>query len=187
MFWNLWSSVDRVKKDVSGRMDALTEAFIPPKQENLNILIILDILSMGYATAMAPLWNKVFRPSRWGQNHPGGFDTLKDFTNDMTYQGITLAKDIIALEGVELTDKAGLKEYMRQMAIAWQKSITNHNSFLFGGGDGLKKLHGAITRGNVLTSNGMNADDLDGLVERAMYAMLIPTAWRLADREFNPL
>jgi hypothetical protein len=182
-------------------MENFREAFMPPedKQMSLSIAILLDIFTMGYASSMAVLWNKGLAKGTFAEDHENTFDTIKDATNDLTYNGVGLAKDIIAEKdkNKDLPPEDKLRKWVSKTTQIWRDTLTENQSWLFGGnktkrGDkedyyGLNTLGLLIGSGSSSSLEAVNFEEAAGDVRKTLYADMIPLAWRVTQEDRNPL
>ncbi|CAG9975574.1 unnamed protein product [Clonostachys byssicola] len=107
----------------------------------------------------------------WATRNANDFDTVKDFVNDMTYQCVALAKDILASSSEELTAGA--------MITALRNSLTNYAATIWSGDDTPTKFLTKILASWKLISpelKTISTDELSGGFERPLYSLLIPMA-----------
>ncbi|VUC38121.1 unnamed protein product [Clonostachys rosea] len=189
MLWNMYDSLALAQTNINTNIDTFAKTFAPVKKETFSIFVILDLATLGYAALAAPVWNRWIKNIDWATRNANDFDTVKDFVNDMTYQGVTLAKDILAASEEALTAGDELSTRAGAMINALRSSLTNYAATIFSGDDTPIKFLTKILASGKLVSPELNiesSETLRGLFERSLYALLIPMAWKLSERELNP-
>ncbi|CAH0050780.1 unnamed protein product [Clonostachys solani] len=189
MLWNMYESLGVAQSNINSNMGTFAKTYAPVKKETFSILVILDLATLGYAAMAAPIWNKWIKNIDWATKNANDFDTVKDFVNDMTYQGVTLAKDILSSSGDELTAGDELSTRAAAMINALRSSLTNYAATIFSGDDTPTKLLTKIFASGKLISPQLkteSSESMSGGFERSLYALLIPMAWKLSERELNP-
>ncbi|KAF6802835.1 Killer toxin subunits alpha/beta 6 [Colletotrichum sojae] len=191
VLWNMYSAMKYLKTTVALKMDDFDSKFMTPKKDtsHLSTAVVLDILTMGFATVMAPAWNKVLKP-RFGSSN-GWFDTAKDATNDLVYTGVSLAKDVIADEGGAVDDIQSTNDFVDRTLDRWMDGVKKYADYLFNKNMEGIELLGKLMSGGVLDQTNitgvMDESDLVAKYTTALYTILIPTAWKYAPADFNPL
>ncbi|KAL5338818.1 hypothetical protein BJX70DRAFT_398377 [Aspergillus crustosus] len=150
--YNLFDLMLEAAEDISGSIGRFVSTFSPVMDDNdgLSVLIILDIVALGYGAVMAPFWNRWAKDWKFSTDHPDGFNTVKDFTNDMTYQGITLAKDIIA-SGDPVDTENALEEQLARITFSWKQANRQYAEQLFNGSNpSIDRLWNIIDDGKVI-------------------------------------
>ncbi|KAL4867215.1 hypothetical protein BDV12DRAFT_198425 [Aspergillus spectabilis] len=186
--WNLFNQMEGAAGDVRGSIGRFSKIFAPVLEDDgLSPLIILDIIALGYGGVMAPFWNKWAKGWKFPKDHAQGYDTLKVFTNGMTYQGITLAKDLIG-SGDPLDTQNLLEEQLGWMVSTWKEANRQYAEQLFNGSNtSIERLGNIIADGKVI---GPDSPPPASIVEqefkKALYALLIPLAWRVSEQKLNP-
>lgn len=198
---NSYEAVVLASNDIQDNMENFREFFMPPedKQMSLSVAILLDIFTLGYASSMAVLWNKGLAKGTFAKDHENTFGSIKDATNDLTYNGVGLAKDIIAEKdkNKDLPPEDKLRVWVSKTTKIWRDTLTENQSWLFGGnktkrGDkedyyGLNTLGMLIGSGSSSTLEAVNAEEAAGDVRKTLYADMIPLAWRVTQEDRNPL
>ncbi|KAM0329547.1 hypothetical protein ACHAQA_004856 [Verticillium albo-atrum] len=189
VLWNMIDTLGQAHDSVGGDIGIFSSVFAPIKVENMNIDVILDIVSLGYSGMAAPIWNKVLKKWKFAENRPNDYDTLSDFTTDMTQGGITLAKDLTSSEAPTLETQNEVSEKLKIIINIWKDSIVQYAGKIFGGDDeNIGKLGKIIANGKMIATNTdiPSVTELRETLERSIYAILIPMAWRLSDRGISP-
>ena len=191
MHWNLYTALETVRSQTADLIEKFAAVFADEdKQGNYMMYILLDIVSLGYAGIAAPLWNRSLKRTDFSKKRPDDYATLKDLTNDVTYQGITLAKDLIAANEDSLETDALLKNSMTTIAKMWEDSIVDHSRWLFGGSDEAVEMLGKMIANGKMISGRielLDATEQQDMIKHSIYAALIPMAWRFSQRDLNPL
>jgi len=179
-----------VKNNIEDKMGTFTDTFAPLKKEDVALSVILDIVTIGYVSFAAPTWGKVVKQMDFARRNGGNFDTLKDFTNGMVTQGMTLTKDILASKKTALDVQNSLAFRTSIIVETYLNSIVAFAATVFGGkGDGLDLLSDIIADGKMIDSglDTLAVNETSAAINKALYAQLIPMAWRQTDRDLNPL
>jgi hypothetical protein len=190
-FWNIINLFGDAATDVKGSIGVFAKTFAPPeRKDGVGLYVILDIVAMGYASIMAPFWNRWARNLDWSKRNSDDFDTIKDLVNDMTYQGITLAKDLITQEDKDIDPEALLEYQVSGITRAWRGGMQSYAKTLFNGSDAsIKRMSKLMASGKLLDplSQLDNAVGINLELKKTLYGMLVPLAWRVAGRDLNPL
>lgn len=139
---------------------------------------------------MAPFWNKWARNLDWSRRNSDDFDTIKDLVNDMTYQGITLAKDLVTQEDKGIDPEALLEDQVSGITRAWRGGMESYAKTLFNGSEASIKRMSKLMASGKLIDPGSQLDNVGAInleLKKTLYGMLIPMAWRVAGRDLNPL
>lgn len=158
----------------------------------MDLFILLDIVGIMYAGFAAPAWSKMIKNWSFAAARPNDFDTAKDFTNDMTYQGITLAKDLASTDDNkdELQTQNELSSRLAVIVKIWRESIVNYAATIFGGEErNLDLLGRVIANGKMIAEDTEVVDIISHseAIERSLYALLIPMAWKVSGQDINGL
>ncbi|KAK1826535.1 hypothetical protein QBC39DRAFT_396776 [Podospora conica] len=176
-----------------------TFAPIPEPKTNQWLNILLDLLTMGTLTAVAPVFNRFIGGAALTDN-PHKFDNAKDFTLNMIGQSTTLAKDALqSPEGGKWTPAAQdrFTQYLGIAIDTWRSSTEKAVARLFDGEpEGIRLLTNAIANGKLIDGYRGRLPTIDPLdpVERegeaiaseeailkSIYAFSIPALWRASD------
>ncbi|KPM46037.1 hypothetical protein AK830_g415 [Neonectria ditissima] len=150
---NIWKAVDSAI--LTNDIGTIAEKFgkIPTKSSGVAVSILVDIALTAWGLVMGPAWNKLIGPKF---SDGSTASTVKDTTNDIVKNSMTLTKDILNSRAVLATQK-----------------------WLFGGTD-----EGNLQLGNLISDASMFGDNwlLDRKehatqVKRAINTFLIPLAW----------
>ncbi|KAL2840388.1 hypothetical protein BJY01DRAFT_218508 [Aspergillus pseudoustus] len=184
---NIYSALGDARDRVENQIGTFASKFAPAKEDDgLSTIIILDILSLGYAGAMAPIWNKWVSQTQWGSKNGNG-PTAQAFTDGMTLQGITLAKDILA-QNVWEAEKV-LETQVDNVVFSWQNATSEYAQSLFDGTQIGISMLGILLSGGKMIDPRLSLPgpiDLDLQIRRTLWALLIPAAWRISGRDLNP-
>ncbi|KAF4983927.1 hypothetical protein FDECE_17192 [Fusarium decemcellulare] len=183
---NMWLAItDAVNNnDIGGIASAFGKV---PKDKGLTPSIIIDIALLSWGLVMGPTWNKVIGP-KFKQSSDAG--TLKDTTNDIVKNSLTLTKDILASRAkTDLGIQNGLQSQMQALADAWKASVNEFNSWIFGGSDeGNLQLGTLISDGSMTGEHWLiDRDHYEKDVKRAINSFLIPLAWSLSPDGIHPV
>ncbi|KAJ4183363.1 hypothetical protein NW755_009854 [Fusarium falciforme] len=189
-FWNIINLFGDAATDVKASIGVFAKTFAPPeRKDGVGLYVILDIVAMGYAGIMAPFWNRWARNLDWSKRNSDDFDTVKDLVNDMTYQGITLAKDLITQESKDIDPEALLADQVSGVTRAWRGGMQSYAKTLFNGSDpSIKRMSKLMASGKLLDplSQLDNVGAINLELKKTLYGMLVPLAWRVAGRDLNP-
>ena len=158
----------------------------------MDISILLDIVGIMYGVFAAPVWNKMIKNWSFIAARPNDFDTAKDFINDLTYQGIGLAKDLASTDESkdELETQNELSSRLAVIVKIWRESIVNYAAMIFGGEErNLDLLGRVIANGKMIAEDTEVVDIISHseAIERSLYAILIPMAWKVSAQDVNGL
>ncbi|KAL5340419.1 hypothetical protein BJX70DRAFT_360948 [Aspergillus crustosus] len=184
--YNLYDAMKTAADDVEGSIGRFSETFAPIIEDGLNILVILDIVALGYGSVMAPFWNKWAKNWKWSKDNSNDYDTMKDFTNDMTYQGITLAKDLV--NDNPLSIQNALSEQLSALVISWRQTNRDYAKQLFNGSSSsVDRLGKIIANGKMVGPDSPpDVEDVVTAFKKSLYALLVPQAWRISEQKLNP-
>ncbi|KAJ3546860.1 hypothetical protein NM208_g1796 [Fusarium decemcellulare] len=144
MHSNIWNAVGDAVRD--NDIGSIADEFgkVPPKEGGLAASILIDIALMSWGIVMGPAWNKLIGPKFSDGTNAG---TLKDTTNDLVKNSLTLTKDILNSRAQDqLGVQNGLTAQMQALAEGWKDSILGTQKWLFGGSeDGYNQLGGMIS------------------------------------------
>lgn len=155
----------------------------------MDLAVILDIVALGYGSFAAPMWNNVLKSWKFAKDKPNDYGSLKDFTNSLTQNGLTLTKDLTR-SSTSLGAQNQVTERLRDMILIWQNSVVGLAEKLFSGKDEDTELLGkVIVNGKMVASNTdvPSVEDLRQKLERSIYATLIPLAWDISAKDISPL
>lgn len=176
-----------------------TFAPIPEPKTNQWLNILLDLLTMGTLTSVAPLFNRFIKNVNDAAN-PHRFDNAKDFTLNMVGQSTTLAKDAVqSPEGGKWTPAAQARftQYLGKAIDTWRLSTEKAVARLFDGEpEGIRMLTNAISNGKLIKGvdgnlpeidpidpdkNGGSATESQTAILKSIYGFGIPALWRASD------
>ncbi|KAH7150156.1 hypothetical protein B0J13DRAFT_583488 [Dactylonectria estremocensis] len=177
MHSNIWNAVNDavLSNDIGGIASEFGK--VPVESEGLAISILVDIALTAWGLVMGPAWNKLIGPK-----FADGTDasTVKDTTNDIVKNSLTLTKDILNSRATDqLGVQNGLEAQMQALTQAWKDSVLAMQQWLFGGSP-----EGNTQLGNLISDASMFGDgwlldraDHAKQVKRAINAFLMPLAW----------
>ncbi|KAF4986951.1 hypothetical protein FDECE_15682 [Fusarium decemcellulare] len=186
MHSNIWNAVGDAVRD--NDIGSIADEFgkVPPKEGGLAASILIDIALMSWGIVMGPAWNKLIGPKFSDGTNAG---TLKDTTNDLIKNSLTLTKDILNSRAQDqLGVQNGLTAQMQALAEGWKDSILGTQKWLFGGSeDGYNQLGGMISDASMF-GDGWLLDRADHAkqVKRAINSFLIPLAWQYSPDVIYP-
>ncbi|KAF5555449.1 hypothetical protein FPHYL_8238 [Fusarium phyllophilum] len=159
MHSNIWNAVGDAVRDNDIGTIASEFGKVPPKEGGLATSILIDIALMAW----------VIGPKFSDSTNAG---TLKDTTNDLVKNSLTLTKDI--LNGRALTAQ------MQGLTEGWKDGVLATQKWLFGGSeDGYNQLGAMISDASMFGDNWLlDRGDHAKQVKRAINAFLIPMAWQ---------
>lgn len=198
---NMYLAIESASNQIQSNMENFRSRFMPLEKDqlSLSIAILLDIFTMGYASSMAVLWNKGLAKGTFAEGHENTFQSIKDATNDLTYNGAGLAKDIIAEKdkNKELPPEDKLRVWVSKTTELWLETLTVNQKWLFNGEkttqDDKEDYHGLNTLGMLIGSGSslrlgaVAAFNGTADVRKTLYADMIPLAWRVTKDDRNPL
>lgn len=89
--------------------------------------------------------------------------------------------------GAILNAQNSLDTNLGNMVTTWEKAIDTYNQQLFNGSQSsIDMLHAQITEGHVLEA-GFQEDGIQAAMDKAIYGFLIPQAWKLSNKDLNPV
>lgn len=189
-------------------MGTFAKTFAPIEDMSDGLKLALDLIGLGFALAFSPVWNsgklQRYRLSRFGfpyaeimaalkavpffKANPNSLGTIKDWVNPVVSNGVTIAKDS-SISGATLSAQNDLTTNMGNLIKSWYAAFDTYNQQLFNGSDSSNTdLYNSITGGKVLVP-GYQEDELDvqGAIEKAIFAYLIPQAWPLSNWDIHPV
>jgi len=187
--YNLFTALSESQASISAKIGTLTETFSPVKKEDISFNVMIDIITLGYGTFMAPTWNKWLKNVPWSRNNPNNFDTLKDWTNDMVLGGFTLTKDLVD-EEPGLGSQNALSTNVETVVKLWKEGLEAYTKDIFSGDDdNLYKLRRIIENGKLMDPyvDTPTLLELSASLDKVLYGLLIPTAWSISQDDINPL
>ncbi|KAK7420361.1 hypothetical protein QQX98_002784 [Neonectria punicea] len=174
---NIWKAVDSAI--LTNDIGSIASNFgkIPTKSSGVAVSILIDIALTAWGLVMGPAWNKLIGP-KFSDGTTAS--TVKDTTNDIVKNSMTLTKDILNSRAKDqLGVQNGLTEQMKALTQAWKDSVLATQQWLFGETD-----EDNLQLGNLISDASMFGDNwlLDRQehakqVKRAINTFLIPLAW----------
>ncbi|KAJ5574284.1 uncharacterized protein N7459_008711 [Penicillium hispanicum] len=176
----VWSGADAVNQT------ALLDTFAPLQGDTMEVpKIVLDVVSILFSIGVAPMWNKILkRKGPWSEKERhDSLGITKDTTNALVTQSITLLKDSSSASGTQLANQETIQARMNSLAISWQESIDSTAFQLFNGShSSISTLWDYMADGELMAIDEVpSASQLQGDVEKALYAYVIPEAWSLGE------
>ncbi|PYI11000.1 hypothetical protein BO78DRAFT_304565 [Aspergillus sclerotiicarbonarius CBS 121057] len=129
--------------------------------------------------------NKTLTKIPFYADNPLQLSNLKDVTNALVGNGVTIIKDVIATEDTHLRT-----QFLTSSAVVlfWYSTIDSMNESLFNGTSAsIDILHSLMTDGKLLeTSFDVPSDqDITRIIEKAIFGLLIPLTWTLSPDTYN--
>ncbi|KAG5749535.1 hypothetical protein H9Q69_003283 [Fusarium xylarioides] len=178
MHSNIWNAVGDAVRDNDIGTIASEFGKVPPKEGGLATSILIDIALMVWGIVMGPAWNKLIGPKFSDSTNAG---TLKDTTNDLVKNSLTLTKDILNGRAQDqLGVQNGLTAQMQGLTEGWKDGVLATQKWLFGGSEeGYNQLGAMISDASMFGDNWLlDRGDHAKQVKRAINAFLIPMAWQ---------
>ncbi|PLB43381.1 hypothetical protein P170DRAFT_431326 [Aspergillus steynii IBT 23096] len=166
-FWNPHTALTRVQASVTNQIGDLTETFAGFPSSTLADNLVMDFLGLGFALFTSPLFSRALERIQFYDSSLQ-LRNLKDTTNSLVANGVTVIKDVIATDSTPL--ELGVENTLERRL---DKSIDT--------------LHALMTDGKLLE----NAFDVPGdkeiakLTEKAIFGLLIPMTWSLSPKTHN--
>ncbi|KAH7160512.1 hypothetical protein B0J13DRAFT_644218 [Dactylonectria estremocensis] len=188
VLWNWYDQIDRSANDIVREVASFGEVFSPIPEEGLGLVLILDMITLGYAAIAAPMWKLVFKKMNLIKDGDN-FGTVEGLTKDLTSTGATITKDATRA-GTPLNTDNTLEARVGAMVKSWHDAIDQVNTQLFSGSIGFNNnilLADLVSDGKMADAslNLLSAQEIDTQVKRAMYSQLIPYAWQVGVSNIN--
>ncbi|KAF5011810.1 hypothetical protein FDECE_2100 [Fusarium decemcellulare] len=196
LLWNFYDSMYKAKSDLESAMSTVSSTFAP-MESGMSTAVIIDLATLGFVTAAAPIWNMVTRtlpamksPRLEGADANG---LIKDTVNGLVTQGLTLTKDLTRTEA-KLAAENDLNTRMGAVVEIWANSASNFASQIFSGDSVQVNRLGALIKDGKLAATPFggndqgtpSAEEMKQLTKKALFADLIPRAWRLSNLPLGP-
>ncbi|KAK9369874.1 hypothetical protein V1509DRAFT_638557 [Lipomyces kononenkoae] len=186
---NFYSAIGDSRNNIDGDIGLLASTFAPIPQQSFSTKLALDILSLGFALALSPLWNSYLKTVPLFKDNGNLLGTVKDWVNPMISNSITIAKDAEASQEEALGIQNEISARLEYIVEQWQNMTTVADAMLYNGSSSsVNILHTAITNGQLLESQyqDLSSQQVQQIVEQALYAMIIPYSWTLSV-DWNPV
>ncbi|KAM0354256.1 hypothetical protein ACHAPU_001300 [Fusarium lateritium] len=186
MHSNIWNAVGDAVRDNDIGSIASEFGKVPVKEGGLATSILIDIAMMAWGIVMGPAWNKLIGPKFTDSKNAG---TLKDTTNDIVKNSLTLTKDILNGRAQDqLGVQNGLEKQMQGLTEGWKDGVLETQKWLFGGSEGgYNQLGAMISDASMFGDNWLlDRGDHAKQVKRAINAFLIPMAWQYSPDVVKP-
>ncbi|KAK5654618.1 hypothetical protein OQA88_6939 [Cercophora sp. LCS_1] len=188
-----WSGLLAAHGTLANGQDLMQETFAPVPEPKTNqwLNILLDLLTMGALTSVAPVFNRLVY-SAVEDGDPGKYNNAKDFTLNMIGQATTLAKDALQAPDAAPWTRVGQKKfsaYLGQAIFAWM-NITEQtiaNIFSATTPSSIQMLTSAIANGQLIEGSKSGAPPNPGDapatqaqkdILKSIYGFGIPALWR---------
>ncbi|KAG8530286.1 uncharacterized protein KY384_004788 [Bacidia gigantensis] len=183
--YNIYDAVYKAQDYVTTQIAGFSETFAPIKQPTDALKVILDIVGLGFAVALAPVWNAALKALPWFKANGNALGTIKDTINPSISNGITLIKDGGLTGKIEVTNT--LEENVGEVVKAWTATLNTLNGQLFNGStSSTDDLFGQISDGKVLESGyTLDESEVETAIEKAIYGYLVPRAWSLSNEDLH--
>ncbi|PYH94656.1 hypothetical protein BO71DRAFT_429757 [Aspergillus ellipticus CBS 707.79] len=175
---------------VTYQIGDLTVTFAKFLSSTLADNLVMDFLGLGFALFTSPIFNYALTKIPYYADNPLQLSNLKDTTNVLVGNCITIIKDVIATDAtpVELGVQNTLEKRLDIVVQFWYSTIDSMNANLFNGtSSSIDILHTLMTDGKLLeTSFEVPSDqDIAQIVEKAIFGLLIPLTWTLSPETHN--
>ncbi|KAJ4197154.1 hypothetical protein NW767_009046 [Fusarium falciforme] len=164
---------------------------IPEEEDNTWLLVLIDLVTIGTATAAGPFFNSFLKKLPYFAANAATHDNIKDTTMTLIGQSTTLAKDLLPSKDSDWTPEkqASFNSYMGQIIKYWSGANVNALRWIFDGTDeAIDTLWNLISDGKLVggplydgESTLKQEDDLQANIEKSFYGLNIPTLWRLSE------
>ncbi|KAI8712251.1 hypothetical protein NCS52_01322800 [Fusarium sp. LHS14.1] len=186
--WNLHSALSEVHESIDGKVGTLSSTFAPVKPLDQSFNIIMNFVLMGWGVAAAPGWNAFFR------NLPVVSTTelhgsIKDLTNDMVKESLTMAKDLTGQREPALATQSEVSKQVTDIVELWKDTIVQFAEKLYNCEDeNVQRLGRIISGGKMMSDETVipTVTELRDSVSRSLYSQLIPISWKLSQQDINP-
>ncbi|KAH7146209.1 hypothetical protein EDB81DRAFT_842443 [Dactylonectria macrodidyma] len=183
---NIWAAVNDAVLNNDIASVASDFGKIPVKSSGIAVFILFDIELIAWGLVMGPAWNKLIGPKF---SDGSTASTVKDTTNDLVKNSMTLAKDILNSRATDqLGVQNGLEAQMQAQTKAWKDSVLATQKWLFGG-----SAEGNLQLGNLISDGSLFGDgwlrdrsEHSKQVKRAINAFLITLAWAYSSDVIYP-
>lgn len=95
---NMYDAMGRVHTSMQSELSAIGEIFQEKPPKDPDVALMLEIVSLVFAVAGAPIWNSVLRKTGYFALNPNTLGVLKDGVNGAVANGLTIAKGRLAKE-----------------------------------------------------------------------------------------
>ncbi|KAF7557807.1 hypothetical protein G7Z17_g467 [Cylindrodendrum hubeiense] len=154
ILWNWYDQIDRSANDIVREVASFGGVFSPIPEEGLGLVLILDMVTLGYAAIAAPMWKLVFKKMNLIKDGDN-FGTVEGLTKDLISTGATITKDATRA-GTQLNTDNTLEARVGGMVKAWHDAIDQVNTQLFSGRIGFNNnilLSDLISDGKLVNAN----------------------------------
>jgi hypothetical protein len=178
---------------ISTSLDDMEETFapIPQPQDNTWLLLLINLVTLGTLSVMAPFFNHGIRNSAYFIGRPDTFDTAKDLSLTVAGQSTSIAKDLLPGKGTQwsVAGQDKFSHYMGTVVWGWANVTTLALSKLFDGTpESLDILWNSMSNGKLVSGRGGNTTssqdeynpdvDVLGGITKTFFGFAIPALWR---------
>ncbi|KAF7554695.1 hypothetical protein G7Z17_g2698 [Cylindrodendrum hubeiense] len=205
--WLIWNSLVKIHQLYADYHDALFNSAIgyiaglsdlenkfapvPPEEDTTWLLVLIDIITIGAATAAGPFFNAFLKKQKYFMTNDIEFNNAKDTTLTLISQSTTLAKDLLSttIDGKKWTVESqdSFSNYMGQVINGWANLTAVSLAAIFNGSDSsIDTLWDVISDGKLITGSfstsagTVTEPDLRANIERTFYAYSIPILWQFS-------
>lgn len=159
---------------MTGDIGSFSQVFAPQYDPMKDDKIALDILNMFFTLISAPTFNSWIKRVPFFKQNPNLTGTIKDTTNGMTNQAITMTKDSMTAINVIKTQN-DISSYLTSIVKTAIDNVARLNEQTFLNPDIIYNL---MESGKVFDMESTpSALDITKMVEKSLWATMIPYAW----------
>lgn len=96
MLANMYDAMGRVHTSMQSELSAISEIFQKKPPKDPDVALILEIVSLVFAVAGAPVWNSLLKRTAYFAANPNTLGVIKDGINGAVSNGLTIAKGRLA-------------------------------------------------------------------------------------------
>ncbi|KAF7558240.1 hypothetical protein G7Z17_g159 [Cylindrodendrum hubeiense] len=189
MLYNFFDAFTTAEADMTTSIGTFSSTFAQIEDVQAEIDMILNVLGLGYALAVAPVWNKWLKemPAFSKSSASNWLGTAKDSMNGLVSNGITIIKSTGAWADTQNNQNL-LSYYMGELIKSWATGISDTNEQLFNGSvPSIENLYRLIDEGQVMEETSTSGTmDIVQYIEQSLYPILIPYAWSLSNMNSHP-
>ncbi|THC89244.1 hypothetical protein EYZ11_011312 [Aspergillus tanneri] len=189
--------------EITNALDDFENKFapIPKPPDNTWLLLLIDLITLGSASAAAPFFNSVLSKLPYFIAKGSTLDNFKDTTMTIISQSTTIAKDMLSDPDPDDWTPEKQDEFtnhMGQSIAGWGAVVEKSLSTLFDGSDGsIETLTDLISDGKFIEGSSISMalppSDADELpkdtmtalqksISKSFFAFAIPSIWTVSGR-----
>ncbi|KAF7556019.1 hypothetical protein G7Z17_g1692 [Cylindrodendrum hubeiense] len=171
---------------------------VPAEPDNTWVLLLIDLITVGAATAAGPFFNTLLKKMPYFVDKQGSsLENMKDITMTLIGQSTTLAKDMMSTPKNQWTEgkQDEFSNYMGQTIGAWGNITSVALKKLFNGDDkSIEVLHDLISGGKLIEGKNDGGgsvsispetpkpigDAMEANIAKSFFGYSIPAIWAVS-------